>query len=131
MSYLKKYVFQNKQNTDKGKAKAMTQHISCDYKCKFNSTTCNLNHIWNSITCRFESKNYRKCKEDYSWYTSTVICENSKYLKSIAYTSVFLMKNKKVQYKWKTMDVKTFCIKNRTSYYFNDIIKILILVIFY
>ena len=27
--------------TNKGEAKAMTEHISFDYKCKFNSTTCN------------------------------------------------------------------------------------------
>ena len=27
--------------TNKDEAKAMTGHISCDCKCKFNSTTCN------------------------------------------------------------------------------------------
>ena len=27
--------------TNKNRAKAMTEHISCDCKCKFNSTTCN------------------------------------------------------------------------------------------
>ena len=26
---------------NKNEAKAMTEHISCDCKCKFNSTTCN------------------------------------------------------------------------------------------
>ena len=29
--------------TNKDEAEAMTEHISCDCKCKFNSTTCNLN----------------------------------------------------------------------------------------
>ena len=29
--------------TSKGEAKAMTDHISCDSKHKFNSTTCNRN----------------------------------------------------------------------------------------
>ena len=29
-----------------------------------------------------------KCKKDYSWNSSTCICKNSKYLKSIADTSV-------------------------------------------
>ena len=29
--------------TNKNEAKAMTEHISCDCKCKFNSTTCNSN----------------------------------------------------------------------------------------
>ena len=27
--------------TYKDEAKAMTEHILCDYKCKFNSATCN------------------------------------------------------------------------------------------
>ena len=27
--------------TNKNEAKAMTKHISCDCKCKFNSKTCN------------------------------------------------------------------------------------------
>ena len=39
-------------------------------------------------TCQCECKNYHKCKKDYSWNPSTCICENSKYLKSIADTSV-------------------------------------------
>ena len=29
--------------TNKNDAKAMTKHISCDCKCKFNGTTCNSN----------------------------------------------------------------------------------------
>ena len=36
---------------NKNEAKAMTKHISCDCKCKFNSTKCNLNQKWNSKTC--------------------------------------------------------------------------------
>ena len=32
-------------------------------------------------------KKYRKCKKDYSWNPSPCICENSKYLISIADTS--------------------------------------------
>ena len=52
MSYLKKDVFQKKQKTNvtafnmitnKGEAKAITKHISCDCECNFNSTTCNSN----------------------------------------------------------------------------------------
>ena len=35
-----------------------------------------------------ECKNYRKCKKDYSWNSDICICENSKYLKIIADTSV-------------------------------------------
>ena len=74
--------------TDKDEAKAMTEHISFDCKCKFNSTTCNSNQKWNDKTCQCEYKNYRKCKEDYNWNHSTCICENSEYLKIIADNSV-------------------------------------------
>ena len=44
--------------TNKNEAKAMTEHISCDCKCKFNSTTCNSNQKWNNKTCQCECKNY-------------------------------------------------------------------------
>ena len=41
--------------TNKDEAKAMTEHVSCDCcKCKFDSTTCNLNQKWNSKTCQCE-----------------------------------------------------------------------------
>ena len=50
---------------NKNDAKAMTQHVSCDCKYKFNSTTCNSNQKWNNKTCQCEFKNYHKCKKDY------------------------------------------------------------------
>ena len=74
--------------TNKNEAKAMTEHISCDCKCKFNSTICNSNQKWNNKTCQCECKNYCKCKKDYSWNPSKCICEKSNYLKSIAHTSM-------------------------------------------
>ena len=43
----------------KNEAKAIKKHISCDCKCKFNSTTCNSNQKWNDNTCQCECKNYR------------------------------------------------------------------------
>ena len=46
--------------TDKNEAKAMTEHISWDCKCKFNSTTCYSKQKWNNKTCQCEYKNYRK-----------------------------------------------------------------------
>ena len=67
--------------TNKNEAKTTEKHVSCDYKCKFNSTTCNSNQKWSNENCQCKCKNYRKCKKDYS-----CICENSKYL--IADTSV-------------------------------------------
>ena len=78
--------------TNKNEVKTMTKHISCECKCKFNSTVCNSNQKWNNKTCQCECKNYHKCKKDYNWDPSTCICENSKYLKSIADTSVSVMK---------------------------------------
>ena len=38
--------------TTKDEAKAMTKHISCDCKCKFNSTICNSKQKWNNTTCQ-------------------------------------------------------------------------------
>ena len=49
--------------TNKNEAKAMTEHISCDCKCKFNSTTCNSNQKWNNKTFQCECKNYPKSKK--------------------------------------------------------------------
>ena len=69
-------------------AKTKTKHISCDFKCKFSSTTYNLNKKLNKETYKFECKKHRKCKRDYSWNSSACICENIKYLKSIVDTSV-------------------------------------------
>ena len=45
---------------NKDEAKEMTEHISCDCKCKFNSTTCNSNQKWNNKTSQCECKNYHK-----------------------------------------------------------------------
>ena len=74
--------------TNKNEVKTMEKHISCDCKCKFNSTTCNLYEKWNNETCQCERKNYRTWKKGYSWNPSTCICEDKRYLKSIADTSV-------------------------------------------
>ena len=70
------------------KLKTMTEHISCNCKCKFNSKACNSNQKWDNKTCHYEYKNYCERKKDYSWNPSISIYENSKYLKSIADTSV-------------------------------------------
>ena len=73
--------------TNKNGAITMAKHISCDYECKFNSTTCNSDQKWNNKTCQCKYKNYRKCKKDYSWSPSICSCENSKYLKGVGDTS--------------------------------------------
>ena len=42
--------------TNNDEAKAITKHISCDCKYKFNSTTCNSKQKWNNKTCQRECK---------------------------------------------------------------------------
>ena len=74
--------------TNENEAKAITEHILCDCKYKFHSTTCNSNQKWSNKTCKSECKNYCACKKDYSRNPSTCIYENSKYLKSISHISV-------------------------------------------
>ena len=64
----------------------MAEHISCDCKCRFNSTIYNSNQKWNNKTCQCECKNHRTSKTDYSWNPSTSICENSKDLRSTSVT---------------------------------------------
>ena len=91
MSYHHKYVSKETKDinvkvfnmiTNKNEAKSMTEHISYDCKCKFNSTVCNSNQKWNNKTCQCECKKFHMCKKYYSWNPSTHICENSKYLRS-------------------------------------------------
>ena len=67
----------------------MTEHIQCDCKCKFNSSsTCSSKQKSNNKICQCECKNFCKCEKDYGLNPSTFIYENSKYLNSVADTSV-------------------------------------------
>ena len=58
MSYLQRDVSQKHKRhvkvfnmiANKNEAKTTTKHVSCDCKCKFNSTTCNSNQKWNNKT---------------------------------------------------------------------------------
>ena len=74
--------------TNKDEAKTMTEHISCDCKCKFNSITCSSKQKSNNKICQCECKNFCKCEKDYGLNPSKFIYENSKYLNSVADTSV-------------------------------------------
>ena len=62
--------------------------MSGDCKCKLNSTTCNSFQESDNKTFQCECKNYHMCEKDYNWNPSACICENSKYLESVADTSV-------------------------------------------
>ena len=49
--------------TNKDETKAITEHISCDCKLKFNSPTCISNQKWNNKKCQCECKNFHQCKK--------------------------------------------------------------------
>ena len=53
--------------------KALIKHISCNCKCKLNSTTCNSYHKWSK--CQGGYRKHRATKKEYSWHPSTCICE--------------------------------------------------------
>ena len=57
---------------------------------KFDNIACNLNQKSNNDKCQYECEKYYTFKKDYSWNPSTCICENSKYLESIADDSVIV-----------------------------------------
>ena len=57
--------------TNKNEARAMTEHISCDCNCKFNSAKCNSNQKWNKKHVNVNFKKYHHCKNCYSWNPST------------------------------------------------------------
>ena len=65
--------------------KYLTEHMSCNFKCKFNGRKCNLNQKWNN------GKNSKKIcvyEKDYIWNPVTLGCENGKYIGSIIDDSV-------------------------------------------
>ena len=68
--------------TNKDEAKALTEHISCDFKSKINSAAYNSKQKLNKKTCQCE------CKNDDNWNPSTCIYKNIKHLKSVADSSV-------------------------------------------
>ena len=71
-------------------AKKLVKYISCDCKCKFDSTTYNSNQKWNDTICQCDCKKYCMCKKDYSWNPSICICDYSKNLKSIVGDSIIV-----------------------------------------
>ena len=71
-------------------AKTLEKHISCDSKCKFNSTACNSYQKWNNVICHCEWKKYHMFRKNYSWNSRTCICENSRNLKGIVHDLVIV-----------------------------------------
>ena len=70
--------------TNANEVKAMTKHISCDCKCKFNSTICNSSQKWNNIKHVNVNVNIIGSAKK----IIVGICGKSKYLKHIANASV-------------------------------------------
>ena len=68
--------------------KALTKHISCKCKCKFDGRKYNLNQKWNNYKCWCECKKHHMCEKDYIWNHATCSCKNGKYLASIIDDSV-------------------------------------------
>ena len=38
------------------KVKTLAKHVSCDFKCKFDSTICNSSQKWNNGKCQCHCK---------------------------------------------------------------------------
>ena len=71
-------------------SKILTKHIPCECKCKFDSTKCKSNQLWNNDKCRCECKKHHVCKKGYVWNPSICSCENGKYLASIVDDSTII-----------------------------------------
>ena len=51
-------------------SKILTNHVSCECKCKFNGRKCKLNQKRNIDKCRCKCKNLKEhnaCEKDYIW----------------------------------------------------------------
>ena len=69
-------------------SKTLKKHISCDFKCKFDSRKCNSNKKWNNDKRRCECEKHHICEKDHIWNPATCSYENGKYLSSILDDSV-------------------------------------------
>ena len=63
-------------------SKALTKHISCEFKCRFDGEKCNSYHWLNNNKCWCECKKFHICEKEI-WNPTTCNCENGKYLASI------------------------------------------------
>ena len=59
--------------TNENETKTMTKHISCDCKCKFNSTTCNSKHLEVRIT-KYRNRFSKSYTENWSSEISFIDC---------------------------------------------------------
>ena len=52
-------------------SKALTKHMSCKYKCKFDGRKCNSDQKWNNDKCRCNCKKHNRCEKGYIWNPGT------------------------------------------------------------
>ena len=69
--------------TEINESKTLTNHVSCECKCKFGGRKCNSNQKWNKDKCECECKEDNICEKYYIWNPATCISKNGKYLANI------------------------------------------------
>ena len=72
-------------------SKTLTKHISCECKCSFDGSKCDLDQRWNKNKCLCECKNPKEhnvCEKCYIWNPAPYSCKNGKYVGSITEDSL-------------------------------------------
>ena len=61
-------------------SKKLIKLISCEFKCRFDETKCNLDRWWNNDKCQCECKckKHHIYEKDYIWNPATCSCLNGK-----------------------------------------------------
>ena len=72
-------------------SKALTKHISCECKCRFDGRKCNSDQLWNNDKCRCKCKKRHVCEKNYVCNSATCSCENWKYLASFMDNSAIIV----------------------------------------
>ena len=83
--------------TEINESKTLTNHVSCECKCKFGGRKCNSNQKWNKDKCECECKEDNICEKDYIWNPATCISKNGKYLANIMGDQCEQIKNAEAQ----------------------------------
>ena len=96
-------------------SKTLTNHISCECKCKFNGRKCNSDQWWKNDKCRCQCKNFHLCEKSYVWNPATCNCENGKYLASIMDDSVITC-DEIIDVEEKNFDEKNITCKTQNFY---------------
>ena len=63
--------------------KTLTNHISCEFKYRFDAKKCDSSQWWNNEKCWYGCKKSHLCEKDYIWNPFTCNCKHGKYLASV------------------------------------------------